>query len=285
MSRQIKFHVPEEYRSFVLFRFLPIEIRQRIWEAYLSSPGIHFVRLQTHQGSWSWTEARTPRPAAAVTAAQQSSSEFASDHISRVILSDDEAKEKHDVCFVPVAPCFKADVSHYKTLRRQMATLSQTCFESRTVVQRLCRRPDTLRVNDGQILCLGRSFDVVYLEYLPVRLYQRSGNLESIPDCTGLQHIKRLAVRFSHTWKPPQEACACAFCKGALDDSRSGACPAHLYQFLVRHLPSLEEFFFMDYFIVHRSRTEPVNEESLAAQAARWYVWTSWISRSAGAAM
>ncbi|KAG6298914.1 hypothetical protein E4U45_004788 [Claviceps purpurea] len=271
MSRQIKFHVPEEYRSFVLFRFLPIEIRQRIWEAYLSSPGIHFVRLQTGQGSWNWTEAQTPRPAAAaVTAAQQSSSEFAPDHISRVILSDDEAKEKHDVCFVPVAPCFKADVSHYKTLRRQMATLSQTCFESWTVVQRLCRRPDTLRVNDGQILCLGKSFDVVYLEYLPVRLYQRSGNLESIPDCTGLQHIKRLAVRFSHTWKPPQEPCPCGFCKGAIDDSRSGACPAHLYQFLVRHLPSLEEFFFIDYFIVHRSRAEPANEESLTAQAARW---------------
>ncbi|KAG6060443.1 hypothetical protein E4U17_004358 [Claviceps sp. LM77 group G4] len=269
MSRHIKFHVPEEYRSFVLFKFLPIEIRQRIWEAYLSTPGIHFVRLQTGQGSWSWTEAQTPRAAAAVTATQQSSSEFASDHISRVVLSDDEDKEKHDVCFVPVAPCFKADVSHYKTLRRQLATLSQTCYESWTVVQRLCRRPDTLRVNDGQILCLGKSFDVVYLEYLPARLYQRSGNLESIPDCTGLQHIKRLAVRFSHTWTPPQGPCPCSSCKGALDDSRSGACPAHLYQFLVRHLPSLEEFFFVDYFIVHKSRAEPVNEKSLTAQATR----------------
>ncbi|KAG5984589.1 hypothetical protein E4U55_004140 [Claviceps digitariae] len=268
MSQQIKFHVPEQCRNFVLFGRLPLEIRHRIWEAYLSSPGIHFVRLQTSQGSWSWAESHAPRPASAAAAAfdgQQS----ASDAISRVVLSDGEAREKYDTCFVPVGPCPKADVSHYKTLRKQLAILSRTCYESRTVVKRLCNRPDTLRVNDGQILCLGRSFDVVYLEYLPTQLYQQDGNLESIPDCPGLKHIKRLAVRFSHTWIPPKEPCPCGACKGAQDASRFGSCPAHLYQFLVRHLPNLKEFFFVDYFIVHKSRAEPANSESLAAQASR----------------
>ncbi|KAG5999350.1 hypothetical protein E4U54_001900 [Claviceps lovelessii] len=267
MSKHIKFHVPEECRDFVLFGLLPMEIRHRIWEAYLSTPGIHFVRLQTRQGSWSWTDNHAPRSttAAAVGEQQQSSS----DDISRIVLSDDEPRQKYDTCFVPVAPCPKADVSHYKTLQRQLAILSQTCYESRAVVKRLCDRPDTLRANDGQIVCLGRSFDVVYLEYLPPRLYQQDGNLESIPDCPGLKHIKRLAVRFSHTWVPPKEPCPCGVCKGAQDASRFGSCPAHLYQFLVRHLPSLEEFFFVDYFIVHKSRAEPASKESLLAQASR----------------
>ncbi|KAG6007119.1 hypothetical protein E4U21_006303 [Claviceps maximensis] len=269
MSGQIEFHVPEECRSFVLFRFLPLEIRQRIWEAYLSTPGIHFVRLQTSQGSWSWTDSHAPRSAAAAAAAAVGEQQSTLDEISRVVISDGKTREKHDTCFIPVGPCPKADVSHYKTLRKQLAILSRTCYESRAVVKRLCRRPDTLRTHDGQILCLGKSFDVVYLEYLPTQLYQQDGNLESIPDCWGLKHIKRLAVRFSHTWIPPKEPCPCGVCKGALDASRFGSCPAHLYQFLVRHLPSLEEFFFVDYFIVHKSRAEPASNESLAAQASR----------------
>ncbi|KAG5952182.1 hypothetical protein E4U53_001453 [Claviceps sorghi] len=266
MSGQIKFNVPEECRNFLLFGLLPLEIRHRIWEAFLSSPGIHFVRLQTSQGSWSWTDSHAPRPAEAAAVDWQQST---SDGMSRVLIADRKAREKHDTCFVPVAPCPKADISHYKTLRKQLATLSRTCYESRTFVKRLCNRPDTLRVNDGQILCLGRSLDVVYLEYLPIQLYQLDGNLESIPDCPGLKHIKRLAVRFSHTWVPPKEPCPCGVCKGTQDASHFGSCPAHLYQFLVRHLPSLEEFFFVDYFIVHKSRSEPANNGSLVAQTTR----------------
>ncbi|KAG6026748.1 hypothetical protein E4U41_001180 [Claviceps citrina] len=265
MSGRIKFHVPDECRNFVLFSFLPVEIRQRIWEAYLSAPGIHFVRLQTSDGSWSWGETHTPRPAAAAGDGHGATS----DEIARVVNSDGKERKRFDTCFVPVGPCPRADVSQYKALRRQLATLSRTCHESRAVVKRLCNRPDTLRVNDGQILCLGMSSDVVYLEYLPTHLYQRNGNLESIPDCPGLKHIRRLAVRFSHTWIPPVASCSCGVCKGSQDDSRSGSCPAHLYQFLVRHLPNLEEFFFVDYFIVHKSCSEPGVDETFMSQAAR----------------
>lgn len=268
MSRPIKFNVPEECRNFMLFRHLPPEIRQRIWATYLSTPGVHFVKLQTSDGSWRWTESHTTRSNAASTAAMGQKRRVP-DEISRVIMSDAKPRERYDTCFIPVGPCPKADVSHYKTLRRQLATLSRTCVESRTVVKRLCNRPDTLRASDGQIISLGRSSDVVYLEYLPAHLYQGNGNLETIPGCPGLNHVKRLAVRFSHTWIPAKKSCACSTCKSSQARAHPGFCPAHLYQFMVRHLPNLEEFFFVDYFIVHKSKSELAGEEASKAQSSR----------------
>ncbi|KAK2595072.1 hypothetical protein QQS21_007203 [Conoideocrella luteorostrata] len=258
MTDLIKFNVPEECRDFTLFQLLPPEIRDRIWELYLSTPGVHFVKLQTRCGSWRWTESRATGPVAPAVVPAVVDEE---DEISNVLKADLHPREEHKACLMPVGPCPKADVSQYTTLRRQLAILSRTCTESRYVVKRLSNRPDTLRVHNGQIISLGRSSDVLYMEYLPSNLYQSNCNLETVPDCPGLQHIKRLSVKFSHTWTPAKEPCSCVACKGRIGRSHGGIYPSHLYQFLARHLPSLEEFFFIDYFIVHKSRCQSVGQE------------------------
>lgn len=252
---QIKFDVPEEFRTFTIFLRLPPEIRQRIWEAYLSTPGIHFLKLQTSDADWSWTERRVPSPMAhEETEGTEESDE--GEAMLKVLRADKTPREAHRVHLIPVGPCPRADVSHYKALRRQLATLSSTCLESRSVAKRLASRPETLRLGNGSIISLGRSPDLIYLDYFPPSLYQSNGNLETIPDCPELCHVKRVAVRFSHIWQPTKKLCCCDVCRKSAGTTHKGIYPAHLYQLLARHFPNLEEFFFIDYFVVHKSKSQ-----------------------------
>ncbi|KAG8413449.1 hypothetical protein J3459_015395 [Metarhizium acridum] len=249
---QIKFYVPEECRTFTEFPRLPPEVRQRIWETYLSTPGVHFLKLQTKEGDWSWTERRMQD---AFTMQETEGTEDG-EEMPTVLENDRMPRESHQACLIPVGPCPRADVSQYQALRRQLAILSRTCVESRNVARRLADRPETLRLGNGSIVSLGRSSDLIYLDYFPQSLYQSSGNLETIPDCPDLARIKRVAVRFSHTWWPTKKLCTCDSCRKSNGLIHRGVYPAHLYQLLARHFPNLEEFFFIDYFIVHKGRCQ-----------------------------
>ncbi|TWU74019.1 hypothetical protein ED733_001054 [Metarhizium rileyi] len=249
---QIKFDILEECRAFTVFQRLPPEIRQRIWEAYLSAPGVHFLKLQTRDGDWSWTERRMHN----FSNFEASEDVDEEGEMAKVLERDRLPRESHQARLIPVGPFPKADVSHYKTLRKQLAILSRTCIESRSVVKRLENRAETLKLDNGSIISLGRSSDLIYLDYFPLSLYQRNGNLETIPDCPDLSHIKRVAVRFSHTWRPTKNLCKCDSCRKSARLIHQGFYPAHLYQLLARHFPNLEEFFFIDYLIVHRSRSQ-----------------------------
>ncbi|EXU96779.1 hypothetical protein X797_010175 [Metarhizium robertsii] len=249
---QIKFYVPEECRIFTEFPRLPPEVRERIWETYLSTPGVHFLKLQTKDGDWSWAERRMQD---AFTMQETEGAEDGEEMLT-VLENDRVPRESHQACLIPVGPCPRADVSQYQALRRQLAILSQTCVESRNVAKRLTNRPETLRLANGSIVSLGRSPDLIYLDYFPPSLYQGSGNLETIPDCPDLAHIKRVAVRFSHTWRPTKKLCTCDSCRKTNGAEHTGVYPAHLYQLLARHFPNLEEFFFIDYFIVHKGRAQ-----------------------------
>lgn len=249
---EIKFHIPDECRTFTIFQRLPPEIRQAIWEAYLSTPGVHFLKLQTHQGDWDWTGRRIPHPAAAGTTEEIEET----DRIGDLVKEDKRPRQRHPTCLRPVSPSPKADVSQYIALRRQLAVLSRTCVESRNVAERMRGRPETLKLADGQLISLGKSSDLIYLDYFPPSLYQSDGNLETVPDCPDLKRIKRVAVRFEHTWRPTRQPCLCSSCNKGTLPSHKGIYPAHLYQMLARHFPNLEEFFFIDYFSVHRSSAQ-----------------------------
>lgn len=249
---QIKFHIPDECRTFTIFPLLPAEIREAVWEAYLSTPGIHFLKLQTNQEDWSWTERQTVH--ATETAVPEDIEER--EKIRNLVKEDKQPRERHPTCLIPVGPSPKADVSHYKALRRQLATLSRTCVESRNVVKRLCNRSGTLKLGDGKLISLGQSSDLIYLDYFPPSLYQGNGNLETAPDCPELKRVRRVAVRFSHTWRPTRKPCLCSLCKKDKSPSHNGVYPSHLYQLLARHFPNLEEFFFIDYFSVYRNKDQ-----------------------------
>ncbi|KZZ98290.1 hypothetical protein AAL_02808 [Moelleriella libera RCEF 2490] len=251
MVRSFKFSVPEECRDFPLFSLLPTEIRQLIWECHVRTPGLHFLQLKSASDDWLHVESvarRRRRPR------DRDSSEDMSD----VLREDASPRPRCSAGLVSSSPCIQADQSHYRTLRRQLSVLAQTCAESRRVAQRLCRRQDTLRTRRGDIVCLGGSLDAVFLEYLDHRSYKSNLHLAEVPDCAALGHLRRIAMPYSYAWRPVETRCACWFCRGTSAErphDRESCCPAHLYQFLARHVPCLEEFFFVDYYIVHRSKS------------------------------
>lgn len=260
MATPFKFHVPAECRSFTLFPRLPIEIRHKIWEAYLSDPGINFVKLHfCHRG---WQSERVPlRPF--TLGDVSTSTQEPPDHDSggvglTVIQKDFKPRPLVHAKLVALNPYWKADTSHYEELYRQLAALSMTCAESASLVKSLVSRAGVLRMENGNIITLDNSPDLVFLDYLPSDVLQFNFSLDIRLFCPGLELIRRVAVRFNNSWKSANLA-HCASCIASKHGAGTRFYPVHLYQFLARCLPSLEEFYLVDYYIVPTAKNEGQN--------------------------
>ncbi|KAF4589801.1 RNAse P Rpr2/Rpp21/SNM1 subunit domain-containing protein [Ophiocordyceps camponoti-floridani] len=253
----IRFDVPDGCRVFTLFPRLPAELRHRIWEAYLCDPGVNFIKLQVwdlYSGAWGRPMVRSPAAEAAAAAADSSAGEELDD-VGRLLLRHDCLPRvsifSRLVSSYPKNPL--ADHSQHRELRVRLAAMAGTCVESHSLVRSLMARPGVLRLESGLFVSLSRSPDVMLLEYYPHELYKGSGTLNVDIFCPTLDLIRRLAVRYCHAWRPEVKQ-SWSGCKPYLEDT--GNCPTHLYQFLARHLPSLREFYFVDYFIVPKTAEE-----------------------------
>ncbi|PHH75456.1 hypothetical protein CDD80_2358 [Ophiocordyceps camponoti-rufipedis] len=253
----IRFDVPDGCRVFTLFPRLPAELRHRIWEAYLCDPGVNFIKLQVwdlHSGAWGRPMVRSPAAEAAAAAADGSAAEELDD-VGRLLLRHDCLPRvsifSRLVSSYPKNPL--ADHSQHRELRARLAAMAATCVESHSLVRSLMARPGVLRLESGLFVSLSRSPDVTLLEYYPHELYKGSGTLNVDIFCPTLDLIRRLAVRYCHVWRPEVKE-SWSGGKPCLEDP--GNCPTHLYQFLARHLPSLREFYFVDYFIVPKTAEE-----------------------------
>lgn len=246
----IKFNIPDTVRDFLYFTSLPKEIRNLVWESFLMTPGIQFVKLQSADASWDWATSSDPL---LVVHGDDSNG------IEQALSNDSKPRSSHQAYLVPTAPCLKSDFSQYRALRRDLKTLENTCHESREVAKFLCKRRGALKSADGKMVSLGKSPDVIFLEYLPQRLYQTNCGLTSAPLCSGLENLQRIAVRFSHIWR--EQKSPCSDC-GDTFEPDPGCYPTHLYQFLARHLPNLQEVFFIDYYIVRRTDDSAADRDS-----------------------
>jgi hypothetical protein len=145
-----------------------------------------------------------------------------------------------------------AELSHYPILDRQIKTLLSTCTESAAVVKRLMSRPGNLRLENGHVASLEKSQDVVYLEYYHPNVFNSGCSFGATTNCDALKNIRRVVLRFSHEWQAKKAPKACLSC-GRIHHAPNGVVyPVHIYQFLARHLPNLEDFYFVDYFIQRR---------------------------------
>lgn len=255
MATIFNHHSPVERRSFTTFLRLPIEIRHRIWETYLSEPGIHFVKLKICDVSH--TSDMVPLhlfPRETVAFRHQEGvaggSATALDAVDLMVIQRDfNPQPLRRAKLVAHTPEWRADGSHYKVLHRQLARLSETCRDSANLVRSLVSRPGVLRMDNGNIVTLDGSPDLVLLAYLPYHIYKLNFTLDFRLFCPGLAAARRVAVRFSHDWKPARSAQRLQ-CATPTHDNGTRTYPIHLYQFLARYLPNLEEFYFVDYFAV-----------------------------------
>ncbi|KAF5978485.1 hypothetical protein FBULB1_6127 [Fusarium bulbicola] len=218
----LKFQIPEDCRTFTPFPRLPPEIRAQIWQATLETPGMHFLKIDTDWhpatglGKW-WLKESTFLHASA-----QAQDEDV-DSMALEVRREARPTAKVYGTLKPLYPTPQADISYYTNLHQQLTKLSVTCNEAAAVAKSLTNRSTTFRLNTGRIVSLNSFSDVIYLEYVPPEVYEDSIRFNKVLNCSGLDQIRKVAVRYCHKW------------------------------FLAQYLPNLEQFFFVDYLILRKS--------------------------------
>ncbi|KAF5574094.1 hypothetical protein FPANT_11949 [Fusarium pseudoanthophilum] len=231
----LKFQIPEDCRTFSPFPRLPPEIRAQIWQATLETPGMHFLKIDTDWhpstglGKW-WLK----EPMFLHATAEDHDEDV--DSMALEVRREARPTAKVYGTLKPLYPTPQADISYYTNLHQQLTKLSVTCNEAAAVAKSLTNRPSTFRLNTGRIVSLNALSDVIYLEYVPPEVYEDSIRFNRILNCSGLDQIRKVAVRYCHKCTP--------------DKVRY---PKHLYRFLAQYLPNLEQFFFVDYLILRKS--------------------------------
>lgn len=257
-SPPLKFEVPDEYRTFTPFPRLPTELRQQIWRDTISAPGIHFVKLEGRGRNWRWVSLN--RPLSQITTPQGSEKGDDYDEIAAEVKNEVAPKQLWDTRLVPVTANKKSDISSYHGLNKQLAALSTACRESRDMVESLMAKEGAVRLNNGKLLTLPGSSDIVFLEYFPPELFESGCGFDIDPNCPNLDNIRRVAVRYCHQWQEKPAPSVCSLCGLVHDATGSVVYPNHLYHFLARHLPNVEEFYFVDYFLLRKK--SPSNPNS-----------------------
>ncbi|KAJ6439481.1 hypothetical protein O9K51_07366 [Purpureocillium lavendulum] len=248
------FNVPSEYRRFTLFAQLPPEIRLKVWEEYLKSPGASFIKVEPCDPTW---RNRLLPPLLMVDDGEQDHQLLHLDEVSLAVKRESATSPAVPSRLVACYPVRPADISNYNTLHTDLATMNRTCRESSGVVSQLIAREGVLRLGNGALVALDESLDLVTLDYLPSDLHQTDCALQINFSCPDLDKVRRAAIRVSPMWKPARTFPAkCRTCHELHEVRDGGNCPTHLYQFLARHLPNLEEFYLMDYFVVEKSDSE-----------------------------
>ncbi|KAL7926428.1 hypothetical protein ACQKWADRAFT_309264 [Trichoderma austrokoningii] len=249
-AEAIKFEIPDEYRTFLPFYRFPPEIRQQIWLESVSTPGMHFLRLESNGRYWRWISLN--RLAQLITQQQSPPKDDDHDEIAQEVKNEVAPKRLWDSRLAPISPNQKSDISSYHSLNQQMAALTIVCGESKAVADGLMAKQGSLKLDNGQLVALGGSSDIIFLEYFPPELFESGCGYDIDPNCPSLDNIRRVAVRYCHQWQEKPLPTVCSLC-GLVHDTTGGVIyPNHLYHFLARHLPNVEEFYFVDYFLLRK---------------------------------
>ncbi|KAF5657644.1 hypothetical protein FHETE_10319 [Fusarium heterosporum] len=225
----IKFEIPHDCRTFLPFAHLPPEIRAQIWQSTLDTPGMHFLKIDTDWhpstglGRWWIKESHLIQ-----TNLDEEDENI--DPIALEVKRETSPTSRVYATLKPLYPTPQADISYYTSLHQQLAKLSVTCIEAAIISRGLTNRSTTFRLNNGRIISLSPSSDVIYLEYVPPEIYEDNIRFSKALCCSGLDQIRKVAVRYCHKWHPK-----------------------HLYRFLAQYLPNLEQFYFVDYLILRKS--------------------------------
>ncbi|KAL7794190.1 hypothetical protein V8C37DRAFT_376780 [Trichoderma ceciliae] len=250
-SPPLKFEIPDEYRTFAPFPRLPPELRQQIWRDTVSTPGMHFVKLESRGRNWRWVSLNRPFSQPAAQQGSEKGDDY--DDIAFEVKNEIAPKQLWDTRLVSLAANKKSDTSCYHGLNKQLAALDTTCGESHAIVSGLMAKKGAVRLSSGKLLTLPGSSDIVFLEYFPPELFESGCSFDIDPNCPNLDNIRRVAVRYCHQWQEKPTPSICSLCGLVHDATGSIVYPVHLYHFLARHLPNVEEFFFVDYFLLRRT--------------------------------
>ncbi|KAK6723001.1 hypothetical protein SNK04_001854 [Fusarium graminearum] len=248
----LKFEIPEDCRTFSPFARLPPEIRTQIWQCTLDTPGMHFLKIDTDWhpstgiGRW-WIKEST------LLHMSSDDDEEEGDPMAIEVRRERRPTHKVNGTLKPLYPTSQADISYYTNLHKQLAKLSVTCNEAAAVAKSLVKRPTAFRLDNGRLVSLNSASDVIYLDYIPPDFYEDSIRFTRGLNCSGLDQIRKVAMRYCHKWHDRKSPLRCPNCGQIHEMPVRLRYPKHLYRFLAQYLPNLEEFYFVDYLILRKS--------------------------------
>lgn len=232
-SESLRFTVPRSLQQFSCFLKLPYDIRHMIWEDEIFTPGIHFLKLVESPNAspqyTSSTGADRVRPVATLPEERMDGT-----------LVDDVV---YSATLKPIFGLLRANNSHYVVKNETLSRLSDSCGEARYLVQKVLEQPGNLRLNDGQLILLQRSSDIVCIDYPDIAHTRCLGKWAEHLDLDQLAKVRRLAIRYHHEW---DNDLVCAHCGRVHSHVGKHPYPRHVYEFAAL-FKNLEAFYFIDY--------------------------------------
>ncbi|KAI0156377.1 hypothetical protein GGR57DRAFT_501439 [Xylariaceae sp. FL1272] len=236
--------MPQGLETFRLFALFPYDIRHLIWQQAVFQPGIHFLKFVDTANS---------------VVARLHNLSFAGARSTEKTQRSQQSR-----CSATLEPIFadeRADSSHYVAVREVLARLRTVCKESRSIVDKLEARLGNLFLDDGRLISLDTSLDIVCIDYPNLGNFTPHSNTAETDhlgkwtnhlNLDQLAKVRRLAVRYHHEWDNNQ---LCAIC-GRTHSSQFAKhpYPRHVYEFaaLFEHL---ETFYFVDPLILRKPTT------------------------------
>ncbi|ETS85025.1 hypothetical protein PFICI_03050 [Pestalotiopsis fici W106-1] len=262
--QRIHFSLPPGLERFVRFKDLPYDIRHKIWEQLIYSPGIHFLKFERNfplilpLDDSSSSEEDT-------TSDDGSTGPSGSQNPRRQDLSKTRPKipKTFTATLKPIFPLPAADLSYHIQKTKTLTQISLSCNEGAYEVNRIISRPDNLTLDNGRLISFANSSDIVCIDYPDIFSTRGLGSWAQSLDTSQLNNVRRLAVRYHPDWDKKYHFCRiCGRYHQWLPSPRKEQVPRrHLYQFATL-FPRLETFYLLDHLIVRQPPGIDVEEDS-----------------------
>ncbi|KAI1769936.1 hypothetical protein F4818DRAFT_434766 [Hypoxylon cercidicola] len=254
MSSPLHLTLPASLQRFSRFSDFPFELRLQIWEDIIYTPGIHFLKFERREELA--RENSGSRAESGGRAANRRPSAQSEQDIKRARFSS---------ILKPVFPFPAADKSYYLTMNKTFTQLSLACNEAKTMVEKLISRPGNLTLDNGRLVLLERSSDIVCFDY-PGATWSRSlGHWANQLDLEQLSKVRRVAIRYSTKWDEDCRICRACGVLHDLHRDHPGSRPRHVHEFAAL-FKNLETFYFMDCLAIRKKRDRAVPYQCIEAQ-------------------
>lgn len=243
-TKPFRFNLSEHYQVFHFFPNLPAEIRRRIWIMAVPCHGrLHFSIIEGRINPFRLEE----HAHFAVTDPEDNLSNGpVLRDVDRIVHYE---PERLHLDFGRLRFHHPDSRGTNRDTINALYSLRRACFESREVALELANKPGVQRTYGGLPLTLDGSTDVVGVEYANLPMFSGSFYLEITHLAPHMfDNLRRVAFPYCPTWEERHWVHTIDD-EGKIDIASMVNFPVHMYQFLARHMPALEDVFLIDYTI------------------------------------
>lgn len=255
MSSPLHLTLPPSLQRFSRFSDFPFELRLQIWEDIIYTPGIHFLKFE-RRNELSARESQVSRDESSGRSANRPPPDQ---------IEQDNKRAKFTSFLRPVFPFPAADKSYYLTMNKTITQLSLACNEAKVMVEKLISRPGNLTLDNGRLVLLERSSDIVCFDYPGATLSRSLGYWANQLDLEQLAKVRRVAIRYSTKWDEDCRLCRTCGIIHEFHRDHSSTRPRHVHEFAAL-FKNLESFYFMDCLAIRKQRDKSVPFQCIEAQ-------------------